>query len=252
MTEAEKPRAKSSRFRMTIAIGAVVLIAILILLGPRLVPLARWFVDFVLHLDKHLGDMIQRFGFWIYLILATIVFCETGLVVTPVLPGDSLLFAAGGFAATGDLNLAVLLTSLAAAAILGDSVNYSIGRYIGTSVYTANSRWIKREHLERTHAFFERYGGKTIVIAQFAPFLRTFAPFVAGVGRMSYSFFAFYNILGVLLWVATFVLGGYYFGQVPFVKKHFTVFILAIIFVSLIPAVVEFLRARKAHPAKKP
>ncbi len=252
MTEAEKPRAKSSRFRMTIAIGAVVLIAILILLGPRLVPLARWFVDFVLHLDKHLGDMIQRFGFWIYGILFVILFCETGLVVTPVLPGDSLLFAAGGFAATGDLNLAVLLTSLAAAAILGDSVNYSIGRYIGTSVDTANSRWIKREHLERTHAFFERYGGKTIVIAQFAPFLRTFAPFVAGVGRMSYSFFAFYNILGVLLWVATFVLGGYYFGQVPFVKKHFTVFILAIIFVSLIPAVVEFLRARKAHPAKKP
>jgi len=252
MTEAEKPRAKSNRFRLTIAIVAVVLIAILILLGPRLVPLAKWFVDFILHLDVHLGELIQKFGIWIYLILAAIVFCETGLVVMPILPGDSLLFAAGGFAATGDLNLAVLLTSLAAAAIIGDSVNYSIGRYIGASVYTADSRWIKREHLDRTHAFFERYGGKTIVIARFAPFLRTFAPFVAGVGRMSYSFFAFYNILGGLLWVASFVLGGYYFGQLPFVKKNFTVFILAIIFISLIPAVVEFLRARKAHPAKKP
>lgn len=252
MTEADKPRAQSSRFWLTIAICSVILVAILILLGPRLVPLARWFVDFVLHLDVHLGDMIQKFGFWIYLILTVIVFCETGLVVMPILPGDSLLFAAGGFAALGDLNLAVLLICLAAAAIVGDSVNYSIGRYIGQSVYTTNSRWIRREYLERTHAFFERYGGKTIVIARFAPFLRTFAPFVAGVGRMRYSFFVFYNIIGGILWVAAFVLGGYYFGQQPFVKKNFTVFILAIIFISLIPAVVEFLRARKARPANKP
>ncbi len=202
-------------------------------------------LDILLHLDRHLGEIIRDFGVWTYLILFVIVFCETGLVVTPILPGDSLLFAVGTFAALGALDLAVSLIMLSVAAVAGDSINYAIGYRVGPSVFRGErSRWLNREYLDRTHRFYERHGSKTIVIARFVPIVRTFAPFVAGIGRMTYSRFLTYNVAGGIAWIAIFVLGGYFFGNIPVVKRNFTVVILAIIVISVLPALIEILRQR--------
>jgi membrane-associated protein len=200
------------------------------------------FVDVVLHIDVYLGDLIQQYGPLTYGILFLIIFCETGLVVTPFLPGDSLLFAVGGFAALGALNVWLLILLLWLAAALGDSFNYFIGNRIGEKVYSKDYRFIKREYIDRTHAFFEKYGGMAIVLARFAPILRTFTPFVAGVGKMNYPRFLLYNVAGGLLWVSVCILCGYFFGNLPFVKENFSIFILAIIVVSFIPSAVELLR----------
>jgi membrane-associated protein len=203
-------------------------------------------LDFVLHLDKHLSSLIQTYGLWTYLILFVIIFLETGLVVTPFLPGDSLLFAAGTFAAAKALNVLWLFVVLSAAAILGDTVNYWIGHYVGPRVFhQEKSRFFKKEHLDRTHRFYEKYGPETIIIARFVPIIRTFAPFVAGIGRMSYWKFISYNIIGGIGWVALFIFGGYFFGNIPFIKRNFGLVIIAIIIVSTIPAVVEFYRHRR-------
>jgi len=204
------------------------------------------FIDLFLHLDTHLQTVIQSYGTWTYVILFLIIFCETGLVVTPILPGDSLLFAAGAFAATGSLDLAWLLMLLSVAAVLGDAVNYAIGHFMGPKVFSQpDSRFLKREYLDRTHQFYEKYGGKTIIIARFVPIVRTFAPFVAGVGSMTYAKFASYNVIGGLLWVGVCVLAGYAFGNIPVVQENFTLVILGIIFVSILPGIIEFLRQRQ-------
>ena len=209
--------------------------------------LVHWFVDFFLHLDTHLAQVIQAYGTWTYALLFLIVFLETGLVVTPFLPGDSLLFAAGSFAALGALDVSALFLLLSVAAVLGDTANYAIGKYLGPKVFHfPKSRFFNPEHLRRTHDFYEKYGAKTIVIARFVPIVRTFAPFVAGIGKMSYPKFLAYNVAGGVLWVAVCVFAGYFFGNLPFVKKNFTLVILAIIFVSVLPAVVEILRHRNA------
>lgn len=204
-------------------------------------------LDFVLHLDKHLSSLIQTYGVWTYLILFVIIFLETGLVVTPFLPGDSLLFAAGTFASVKALNLVWLFVILSAAAVLGDTVNYWIGHLLGPKVFhQEKSRLFKKEYLERTHHFYEKYGAETIIIARFVPIIRTFAPFVAGIGRMSYWKFISYNVIGGVAWVALFVCGGYFFGHIPFVKKNFGLVIVGIIIISTIPAAVEFFRHRRA------
>lgn len=202
-------------------------------------------VDILLHLDTYLHEVIQQYGGWTYLIFFIIIFCETGLVVTPFLPGDSLLFIAGTFCALGSLHLGWLLIILCAAAILGNTVNYSIGNYIGPRVfYMEDSRFFKKAYLERTHAFFEKYGPITIVIGRFLPIIRTFAPFLAGVGRMSYGRFLTYNIIGCVLWIFLFTLGGYFFGTIPVVKNNFTLVIIIILVVSLLPTLIELLRQR--------
>jgi len=203
-------------------------------------------VDFVLHLDTHLGGLIQTYGFWTYLILFLVIFCETGLVVTPFLPGDSLLFAAGALAASGSFKIGWLFLILAVAAVLGDTVNYWIGKIVGPKVFSKEkSRIFKKEYLDRTHRFYEKYGTETIILARFVPIVRTFAPFVAGIGRMSYGKFLSYNVIGGLLWVALFTFGGYFFGNMAFVKKNFSLVIIAIILISLIPILWEFLKHRK-------
>ncbi len=208
--------------------------------------LARLFVDWVVHLDAHLDVLIQTFGPWTYLILFTIVFCETGLVVTPFLPGDSLLFAVGAFAARGSLDLGIAVALLATAAIAGDTVNYWAGFIVGPKVFHRDDvRLLNRKHLERTHQFYERHGGKTIILARFIPIIRTFAPFVAGIGRMSYRRFLAYNVFGGVLWVVLLVLGGHTFGNLPLVQRHFSLVILAIIVISVLPGVVEALRQRR-------
>ena len=207
--------------------------------------LAKFF-DLIVHLDKYLDLLIRNYGTWTYLLLFGIIFCETGLVVTPFLPGDSLLFAAGAFAARGSLKAGILFLILGLAAVAGDTVNYWIGAYIGPRVFqrerSASSR---REHLDRTHRFYEKYGGKTIIIARFIPIIRTFAPFVAGIGAMTYGKFIVYNIVGGIAWVAVFVFGGYFFGNIPVVRRNFSLVILVIIFISLLPGVIEFLRQRR-------
>jgi membrane-associated protein len=203
-------------------------------------------VDVFLHLDRHLGEIIQTYGTWTYAILFCVVFLETGLVATPFLPGDSLLFAAGAFAAIGSLDLPVLLVLLAVAAIAGDSLNYWIGRRVGPRVFTDRVRWLKREHLLRTQEFYERHGGKTIVLARFVPIVRTFAPFVAGIGTMPYRRFFAYNVIGGLLWVGLLVPAGYFFGNLPVVRENFSIVVLAIIGVSLLPLVIEYVRQRRA------
>jgi membrane-associated protein len=208
-------------------------------------------VDFILHLDKHLSSIIQSFGLWTYLILFFVIFLETGFVVTPFLPGDSLLFAAGTFAAAKVLNVVWLFVILAAAAVIGDTANYWIGHFIGPKVFRqAKSRFFKKEYLERTHRFYEKYGAETIIIARFVPIVRTFAPFVAGIGRMSYWKFISYNIFGGVGWVAFFLFGGYFFGNIPFVKRNFSLVVLFIILISMVPAAVEFVRHRRGARRK--
>jgi membrane-associated protein len=206
-------------------------------------------IDVFLHLDQHLGQFVGQYGAWTYAVLFVIVFCETGLVVTPILPGDSLLFAAGAIAASlGVLNPLLLVLLLTIAAVLGDAVNYQIGRRIGPAVFRSEkNRYFKREHLDKTHAFYERYGGKTIIIARFVPIVRTFAPFVAGVGQMNYARFAVFNITGAIAWVTIGVYAGYLFGNLEMVKKNFSLILIAIVFVSLLPAAVEFIRARRTR-----
>jgi membrane-associated protein len=194
-----------------------------------------------------LNLIIQQYGVWTYLLLFLVVFLETGMVVTPFLPGDSLLFAAGTFAAMGSLEVAWLWGLLFLAAVLGDTVNYRIGYAIGPRAFQSQSRFLKKEYLERTQQFYARHGGKTIFLARFIPIIRTFAPFVAGIGRMAYTRFVFYNIFGGLVWTVLFVFGGYYFGNIPLVKKHFTLVILAIIVLSVLPPIIEFLRSYARH-----
>ncbi len=208
-------------------------------------------LDFIIHLDKHLSSIIQSFGLWTYLILFLVIFLETGFVVTPFLPGDSLLFAAGTFAAAKVLNVVWLFVLLSAAAIIGDTANYWIGHFVGPKVFRQEkSRFFKKEYLERTHRFYEKYGAETIIIARFVPIIRTFAPFVAGIGRMSYWKFISYNVIGGIGWVAIFVFGGYFFGNIPFVKRNFSLVILIIIVVSIVPGAVEFVRHRRAAGRK--
>lgn len=211
--------------------------------------LILWLVDFILHFDKHLSQIILDYGTLTYLFLFLIIFCETGLVVTPFLPGDSLLFAAGAFAAAGSLEISALFLLLFAAAVIGDSTNYWIGRTIGQQITARNV--IKQEYLDKTHNYFEKYGGKTLIIARFAPFLRTFAPFVAGVSHMTYRRFLAFSLTGGLLWISLFTFGGYFFGNLPLVKQNFKLIILGVIAVSLLPTVVEVLRHR-LKPAKTP
>jgi membrane-associated protein len=206
-------------------------------------------LDFVLHLDKHLSPIIQEYGAWTYLLLAAIVFCETGLVVTPFLPGDSLLFAAGAFAGGGSLSIAALIGALMVAAILGDTVNYWIGHFLGHRLINGRRRVINPKHLAQTHEFFEKYGGKTVIIARFVPIVRTFAPFVAGLGTMSYGRFMAYNAVGGAAWVLLCTLAGYLFGNLPFVRQNFSLVVLAIIFLSLLPAVWEIWQVRKRSRA---
>jgi membrane-associated protein len=203
------------------------------------------FADFFIHLDRHLASIIQFFGIWTYFIFFVVIFCETGLVVTPFLPGDSLLFGLGTFAALGVLQIEWLLILLAIAAVAGNTVNYGIGKFVGPKVFHKdNVRFLNKEYLDRTHDFYEKHGGKTIVIARFIPIIRTFAPFVAGVGKMSYLRFVIYNIAGSVAWVAIFIFGGYYFGNLPAVRRNFTFVIFAIVVVSVLPVVIEFFRSR--------
>lgn len=200
----------------------------------------------LLHIDTCLKGIIVHFGAWSYLLLFLIIFAETGLVVTPFLPGDSLLFAAGTFAALGSFNVVWLFVILSVAAIIGDSVNYAVGRFFGEKLFqNEKSRIFKKEYLERTHKFYEKYGGKTIVIARFVPIIRTFAPFVAGVGKMSYMRFFMFNVTGGVLWIAVFVLGGFYFGNMPVIRDNFSLAIFAIIILSILPGAIEFWKHKK-------
>jgi membrane-associated protein len=202
-------------------------------------------IDLILHLDNYLGEIIQNYGTWTYLIMFFMIFMETGFVVTPFLPGDSLIFAAGAFAGLGYLKVGILFAVLGLAAIAGDTANYWIGHFIGPRAFSGNVRFLKKEYLDRTHAFYEKYGGKTIILARFIPIIRTFAPFVAGVGAMTYPKFIAYNVIGGLAWVALFTFGGYFFGNLPVVQENFTFVILAIIFISILPAIIEVIRSRQ-------
>ena len=204
------------------------------------------YIDFLIHFDRHLGGILQQYGTYTYAILFLIIFCETGLVVTPFLPGDSLLFVVGTFAAREDLDRNTLLMLLPLAAIVGDNVNYWVGHFFGPRMAEKKkSRWIRQEYLDRTRHFYEKYGGKTVFLGKFLPIIRTFAPFVAGIGSMTYPRFLFFNITGAITWVFIFVLGGYFFGNLPFVKKNFTMVILAIIVLSVLPSLFELIRARR-------
>lgn len=208
----------------------------------------QYLLDLILHLDKHLDVIINNYGIWTYVILFLIVFCETGLVITPILPGDSLLFAAGALAGRGGLNVHLLALGLIVAAILGDAVNYMVGHYIGPKVFEKrDSKIFRPEYLEKTQKFYEKYGGKTIIIARFVPIVRTFAPFLAGVGKMNYFKFAMYNVTGALLWVLSLTYAGYAFGEVPLIKNNFGLVIIAIIIISILPAVIEIIRAKRAE-----
>jgi len=209
-------------------------------------------LDIFIHLDVYLGDIIRNFGVWTYAILFLIIFLETGFVVTPFLPGDSLLFAAGTFAALGALNPFLLWALLFSAAVLGDTVNYWIGSIVGHRAFEKDRRFLNRKHLEKTQRFFEKHGGKTIVLARFVPIVRTFAPFVAGVGTMKYRYFLTYNILGAFLWTSLFIFGGYFIGNIPFIKDNFEIAILAIIFISVLPMIVEYINGRRENAAKLP
>jgi membrane-associated protein len=211
--------------------------------------LIAWFIDIVLHLDRHLAMLVQQYGLWIYGILFVIVFAETGFVVTPFLPGDSLLFVAGALAAIGEggMEIATLIGVLGAAAVLGNMVNYQIGRYLGPKVFHwENSRFFNKTALEKTHAFYEKHGGKTLVISRFLPLFRTFAPFVAGIGAMSYVRFTIFNLLGGLGWVVSLCLAGFWFGNMPWVRQNLSLVIIAIIVISLVPVAVGYVRHRAA------
>jgi membrane-associated protein len=211
------------------------------------VELLTQLMDVVLHLDQHLQALVASHGAWIYLILFLIVFCETGLVVTPFLPGDSLLFVAGTVAAAGGMDIHLLVLLLIIAAVLGDAVNYGVGHYIGPRIFShSDSRWLNPKHLQRAHDFYEKYGGKTIIIARFVPIVRTYAPFVAGAASMTYSRFALYNVSGAVLWVTSLGYAGYFFGNLPVIKNNLTLVIIGIIILSILPGVIEILRHRKA------
>ena len=207
-------------------------------------------LDLFLHLDEYLAQIISDYGTWTYAILFIVIFVETGLVIMPFLPGDSLLFAAGTFAALGSLNVWLLVGLLIFAAILGDTVNYSIGHYLGDRAY--NIKWIKKEYLDKTHAFFEKHGGKAIFLARFVPIVRTFAPFVAGIGKMTYGYFITYNVVGGFTWVLLFTFAGYLFGNIPFVRENFEYVIILIILISIVPMIMEWFKARKEVVAAKP
>ncbi len=199
-------------------------------------------IDWILHIDKYLSVIIQNYGAWIYLLIFMIVFIETGFVFVPFLPGDSLLFASGTFAAVGSLNVYVIFLLLALAAILGDTVNYFLGSYFGEKVF---SRFIRKDYMERTRLFYEKHGKKTIVLARFVPIIRTFAPFVAGIGKMNYPTFLSYNIIGGISWVALFLFAGYFFGNLDFVKSNLTLIIILIIIVSFVPVIIEYVKHRR-------
>lgn len=202
------------------------------------------FIDFVLHLDRHLVALIGAYGYWVYGILFLIIYGETGLVVMPFLPGDSLLFVVGALAATGALDVQWVIVLLMTAAFLGDNTNYWIGRFLGPKVFTAQSRWLNRRHLGKTEAFYEKHGGKTVLLARFLPIIRTFAPFVAGIGRMRYGRFVLFSILGAVAWINSLVLAGYFFGNIPLIKNNLTVVILIIVALSFMPAMIHFVRER--------
>jgi membrane-associated protein len=202
------------------------------------------FVDIILHLDKYLEQIVGQYQNLTYLILFLVIFAETGLVVAPFLPGDSLLFAAGSIAALGSIDVNLLFIILFVAAVLGDTVNYSIGKYIGPKVFKEDYKFLKKEYLYKAHSFYEKYGGKTIIIARFIPIIRTFAPFVAGIGEMTYAKFIIYNIVGGLVWCSSFIYAGYFFGNISIVKKNFTIVIFAIILISILPAVIEIVKGR--------
>jgi membrane-associated protein len=209
--------------------------------------LITWFIDLILHLDKHLTELVADYDVWVYAILFLIIFCETGLVVTPFLPGDSLLFAVGALAAvdtTGTLNAPLLWILLMIAAVLGNETNFRIGRGVGPRAFSGNFRWLKREYLLKTHAFYEKHGGKTIILSRFMPIIRTFAPFVAGVGTMERARFTAYNFVGAFAWVSIFIWGGYLFGNVPIVKNNFGIVTIAIIVISLMPFAWSLVAAR--------
>ncbi|MDR0786705.1 MAG: DedA family protein [Gemmatimonadota bacterium] len=206
--------------------------------------LLQTFVEYFLHIDTHLVELTRNYGVWVYAILFLIIFCETGLVVTPFLPGDSILFAAGTIAAAGGkIHPAVLILLLSMAAILGDSLNYSIGSFLGTRVFREGNRILKPEYLDRTSRFYGKHGGKTIILARFIPIVRTYAPFVAGAGKMAYSTFAYYNVAGGIIWITLFVLGGYLFGTIPIVQENFGLVVIAVILLSIVPVIVEGFRA---------
>ncbi|MDH2066532.1 DedA family protein [Pantoea sp. GD03673] len=214
----------------------------------------HFLVDFILHIDVHLAELVAEYGIWIYAILFLILFCETGLVVTPFLPGDSLLFVAGALAALpgNDLNVHVMVALLVVAAVLGDAVNYTIGRLFGERLFSnPNSKIFRRSHLDKTHAFYARHGGKTIILARFVPIVRTFAPFVAGMGHMSYRHFALFNVTGALLWVLLFSYAGYLFGDLPVVQENLKLLIVGIILVSILPGVIEVWRHRRQAKQQK-
>lgn len=209
----------------------------------------QFLADFILHIDEHLGGLIAAFGLWTYLILFFVIFIETGVVVMPFLPGDSLIFAGAAFAAIGQLNLFLLYITVLAAAVLGDTVNYHIGRAFGGNLLKRDGRLIKKEYIKKTNGFFQRHGGKSIILARFMPIIRTFAPFVAGIGDMHYAKFLFYNASGALLWTALFCLAGFFFGNIPLVRDHFSLVIFAIILISLTPALLGLLKKRKSRGA---
>lgn len=209
--------------------------------------LVTQFIDLVVHLDQHLIWLLENHGEWFYLVLFAIIFCETGLVVTPFLPGDSLLFVAGTLAAANGIDVATLCGVLMAAAFLGDNTNYWIGRFLGPRVFRGEARWLNRSHLEKTEAFYQRHGGKTVLLARFFPIVRTFAPFVAGIGHMPYGRFVAFSAAGAALWINSLVLAGYFFGNIPFIKDHLTLVIFGIIAVSLAPGALHLLRARLAR-----
>jgi len=203
------------------------------------------FIDIFLHLDKHLADILQMFGGWTYALLFFTIFLETGFVVTPFLPGDSLLFAAGTFAALGDLDLGLLFLVMASGAIAGDTVNYWVGHFIGPRAFSGEIKYLKKEHLDRTHEFYEKHGGFAVVLGRFVPIVRTFVPFVAGIGAMTYSHFITYNIVGGVVWTGLFLALGYFFGNIPIVKDNFSIAVIGIILVSLLPGVWEYIKARR-------
>lgn len=210
--------------------------------------LVTYFVNFVLHLDVHLVEIFQHYGTLTYAILFLIIFCETGLVATPFLPGDSLLFAAGALAAGSALQIRILLPVLFIAPLLGDQANYWLGRILGSKLpFSEDARFLKKQYLDKTHSYYEKFGGKTVIIARFVPIVRTFAPFVAGIGKMHYLKFISFSIAGALLWVGSFLLGGYYFGNIPVIKNNFTLTVMAIILISLLPGLIEYLSHRRSR-----